>query len=298
MRNDNPSWKQFELAVAAFCAALAPSAKVVHDATTLDLDTGLPRQRDVWIETNFGGHFSIRILVSCKRYKRRLTIQQLDAFAGELGSSGAHKGVIYSSSGFTEGALKKAERRGISCCMLFENTPPTIPDMIAFEAYCLREKPLLIAEGVTGEVNWSEILNAEGVVDGEVVTAYQGLSKLYDADFPAFKNAITLQITPIRYCSLTLKTNSDIGPIKLSLKSEWVIYRARMEAWLVNGSYSITDRDFKGNFSTPVIDTWSEHPGPGWEPIGSDEITAGNTIKFHFIQPNIGPHLAKKAVEG
>lgn len=41
-------WKQFEIAVAAFCQALARDAKVTHDATTADVDTvadGLLSQR-------------------------------------------------------------------------------------------------------------------------------------------------------------------------------------------------------------------------------------------------------------
>jgi hypothetical protein len=40
-----------------------------------------------------------------------------------------------------------------------------------------------------------------------------------------------------------------------------------MEAWLVNGSYSFTDQDFKGSIATLAIDTWNAEPGPGWEPI-------------------------------
>jgi len=35
-----PEWLKFEEAVAAFCAALAPDAKVTHNKITADLDTG------------------------------------------------------------------------------------------------------------------------------------------------------------------------------------------------------------------------------------------------------------------
>lgn len=79
-------WQLFERAVAALCQALAPDATVTHDAKILDVDIGSRRQRDVWIEALIGGHFPVKVLVSCKRYARKVTVQQVDAFLGELGS--------------------------------------------------------------------------------------------------------------------------------------------------------------------------------------------------------------------
>src|SRR4051794_21313108 len=105
-----PDWEKFELAVATFCQALALNATVTHDVMIPDVDTGLPRQRDVWIEARICDHFVVKILVSCKRYSRKVDSQMLDAFIGELLSSGAHKGVIYSLVGFTRGALAKAKK--------------------------------------------------------------------------------------------------------------------------------------------------------------------------------------------
>ena len=60
----------------------------MNDAMIPDKDTGEPRQRDVWIETKVCDHFPLKILVSCKRYKAKLNQQHLDAFIGELRSSG------------------------------------------------------------------------------------------------------------------------------------------------------------------------------------------------------------------
>lgn len=77
-------WRQFERAVAAFLGALDPSAKVSHDKHIADADTGLSRQRDVWIETSFGGHIPLKILVSCKRKKTKLSQQDVDAFVGDF----------------------------------------------------------------------------------------------------------------------------------------------------------------------------------------------------------------------
>jgi hypothetical protein len=118
----HPAWRDFERAVARFLAALDPSASVTHDASIPDKDTGDPRQRDVWIETEVMRQFPVRILVSCKRWSTKLDIQDLDAFIGEWRSSGAQVGVVYSLSGFTENALKKATSLGISCCRLFRRS--------------------------------------------------------------------------------------------------------------------------------------------------------------------------------
>gem|GEM_PF-1982878 len=93
-------WEDFERAVAAFVKALTPGARITHNARLPDRHTGRLRQRDVWIEARIGP-FPVAILVSCKRLKRKINEQDLDAFIGELSSSGAHKGVLYSLAGRT-----------------------------------------------------------------------------------------------------------------------------------------------------------------------------------------------------
>ena len=54
--------------------------------------------------------------------------QDIDAFHGEFISSGAQLGVIYSYSGFGPNAIEKAKVLKISCCRLFEDETPDIPD--------------------------------------------------------------------------------------------------------------------------------------------------------------------------
>src|SRR5690606_22733487 len=94
-RHLDEDWRSFETAVAAFLAALDPKARVTHDVRLPDRHTGRSRQRDVIVETKFGAHLPLRILVSCKRHKRKLSSSDVDAFNGELQSSGAQKGVLY-----------------------------------------------------------------------------------------------------------------------------------------------------------------------------------------------------------
>src|SRR4051794_17822445 len=65
----SPPWREFERAVERFIARMDPAAKVTHNAFTPDGQTQRPRQRDVWVEGTVGT-FPIKVLVSCKRYKR------------------------------------------------------------------------------------------------------------------------------------------------------------------------------------------------------------------------------------
>jgi hypothetical protein len=47
----------------------------------------------------------------------------------------------------------------------------------------------------------------------------------------------------------------------------WKFYRAKLEAYEVNGSYEFTGSDFKGEIAGPWVDRLSAEPGPGWQRI-------------------------------
>ena len=287
-----PEWLKFEETIAAFCKALAPDAKVTHNLMLPDIDTGESRQRDVWIEASLGGHIAIKVLVSCKRLKRKIDAQHMDSFIGELASSGASKGVLYSVSGFTKPALAKAAKRGISCCVLLVDAAPLIPEMLLFEAYHLYERFRLIAEGVTGAPDWAAMLDADGEYNGQAMPARQALARLFDDELSALHDAIRTIAAPVRQVSLLLQGDP---PMRLGIQTEWAVHRARMEAWLVNGSYSFIENNFNGSISTPSIDTWNAEPGPGWEPIEVEAMIAGSVIRFYKMVGGIGPALAAMA---
>ena len=276
-------WKQFEQAVSAFLQALDPVAKVTHDKQTPDTDTGTPRQRDVWIETSFGGHLRITILVSCKRKKAKLNQQDLDAFIGELQSSGANKGVLYAYSGFTKPALEKARSRGISCCILIEGSAPQIPEVLAFDAYCFRELVTLRVDGIPegSAYTYAEILEVQTPGQAPEIPAIRLLSESFreaKPDVPATLGSLP----PGRHAEIE-GTIEHLGiRLRFVAQTHWAIYRARLESWLVNGSYSLTEKDFKGTLITPAIDTLSPHPGPGWEQIDADKITSGRFSAIYF----------------
>jgi len=271
----DPKWKEFEIAVANFISALDPSAKVTHDAMIPDKDTGTLRQRDVWIETKVSNHFSLQILVSCKRYKSKLNQQHMDAFIGELQSSGAQKGVIYSYSGFTKPALEKAQARGISCCRLYQDEVSDLPEMLSFHAF-------LLTPAVHFWATWLETIEGQPETLGElyaldmplangstiklldlIIDKYLAKQKVIRAiaqetgDLPEkWTDAITLQ-HPMR--------NKDILIIEFG--GDWDIYEATLEGYLLNGSYSFTENEFRGRQSFPNVADVGPEPGEVWKRI-------------------------------
>ncbi len=268
-----PEWKSFEDAATAVLQALEPGVLVTGDAHTVDPDNGTLRQRDVWIEMPiFGGQAVAKILVSCKRKKARLSAQDLDHFWGEKERARAHMGILYSHGGYTQPALKKAAAMGIACCTLFEDRPADLPGVLIFDAYSFRERCRIDAQGVNMaelgmllDTELDEPDDKRTVLD-RLVTDYQALRVATAADGlrPEWTATLNLQV-------------SETATVTIKLTSSWSVYRAKPEAWLLNGSYSFSTEAFAGAFCTPYVDQGSTHPGPGWELIEADAIDESRT---------------------
>ena len=251
-----PEWKQFEDAVAKFVASLDPQATVRHNVHLPDVDTGQLRQRDVWVEAKVGGHYPIKALISCKRWTSKLSVEDIDHFVGELRSSGANLGVLYSYAGYTKAAIKKAKKLGICCCRLYTGQPPDIPDSLPFASYCcipqisvtLVEKP----DPAWCLTRWNDLFDIEmgeddkTFLDHIVATFYEGESKaLNDSD-------LKRQFFPSDLVNKTEISAKGRSPLKIELRLIWQIYRGKFEAHLLDGSYVITSDDFKGTQLGPV----------------------------------------------
>ena len=88
----------------------------------------------------------------------------------------------------------------------------------------------------------------------------------------------------------------------MSLDGRFRIFRASFDSWLVSGSYSFANEDFKGSVSTPFIDRFSDHPGPGWQEISRDEVACSinqmNMIAFGGVTANTIQTYAKNLDKG
>ena len=266
----NSQWEQFEKAVATFVRALTPNAVVKHSPRLPDKHTGRPRQRDVWVEAMVG-MFPIKILISCKRLKRRINEQDMDAFHGELDSSDADKGVIYAFSGFTTPALTKAKALSISCCKLYQDSPAELPDSLMFVFYCCGQswQLRLNCEALDhwGTTSFDEVFSLRNH-SGDSKTV---LEMLLVGFTEGEEKAICAVTGTGRFpedwtTSLEIRAESnDEPPLRISLHGKWKVYRAKVEAHLLNGSYSFTENSFAGSQTSPSIDMQGSNPGPGWE---------------------------------
>ncbi len=230
--------RDFEEAVLAFVQTLDPQAEVIFDHKVPDRDTGTPRQCDVWIKAKFAGHWPLSILVSCKDHSRKLDVGDIGKFINEVRSTGASTGVIYSKSGFTKPAIRKAEVNGLSCCRLYQSEPTDMPGVLLFDSYACTPRiglALMSSPEFDEPVTWSDI---------------------FDIAIEPQSNVLKELVTRI----------------VIRIQCTWKKYKGKIEASLVNGSYSVSNNSFFGSQSTPWIDTQSEHPGEHWVEITNDEI--------------------------
>jgi hypothetical protein len=267
-----PQWRSFELAVAQFAAAMDPNAKVHHNFFTSDADSKRPRQRDVWIEAVLCGLWPVNVHVSCKRYKRKLHEGDIDTFVGELASSGAHKGVLYSYRGFGAPAIEKARACGICCCQLYENEPADLPGTLQFDAYCCSSQVMLAIDPSPPPRHlqlqyWNDLF--------QVVLRHEDMElTLLDAICQAFQSAELAAVAEMRRVGgfpqplafqLSLRDHEKYKGLTIIVHGRWKTYRGKLDAFLLNGSYSFTSNAYAGTISTPPVDMLSSDPGPGWQ---------------------------------
>lgn len=286
-----PKWKEFEEAVKKFVAALDPKATVTADVKLADVHTSKPRQRDVWIEAKVCNHFPLKILVSCKRLKRKIDQQDIDAFNGELISSEARLGVLYSYSGFTSNAIEKAKKLGISCCRLFDNQAADIPSRLIFvESYCCTPR---ISISVLAPLDhqwslrtWNDLFFLEFEDEGTSMAAIDAIVRSYLRGEEEAVRRTRETFFPSNWARIheCIKEEPINKTIKIIIRGSWNVYEGRLEAHLLKGSYNLSSEEFLGSLSTPSVDTQSSHPGPGWTLLKAPPAqTAMKPIRGLFI---------------
>lgn len=283
-----PEWKRFENAVARFAAAMDPQADVRHNVRTPDPDTAKLRQRDVWINAKICGLFPVTVLVSCKRYRRKLHEGDIDAFIGELVSSRAHKGVIYSSSGFNAAAVEKARAHGICCCRLYSNQAADLPEVIGFPMYCCKSQLHIEFAGGAAQPgtpkNWGDVLELEirsPAAPGVPLRSFLEEELASWQQQPREGLPQPTAFEPLRLELLCGREHTD-APYSVLVEARWVFFRARCEAYLVNGSYSMTSGEFTGEWIGPSIAQYEDHPGDGWSEVADVPGDVTHALLFLF----------------
>lgn len=106
-----PKWKKFEEFVANIQKYLTPHAKVTHNEF-IQGKSGVKRQVDVVVRYNLG-QFNLLVVIDCKDWKNPVDIGNVGSFSDLVEDIGANRGAIVCNAGFTSGALKRAQEKGI-----------------------------------------------------------------------------------------------------------------------------------------------------------------------------------------
>lgn len=109
---------QFELLVKSYLENLdhkIVSFSIDHNLRISKIDGEY--QIDVYAEFDFLG-VAFKVLVECKRYKSKVKREVVQLLYDKIRATGAQKGIIFSTSGFQDGAVTFAEEHGIALITL------------------------------------------------------------------------------------------------------------------------------------------------------------------------------------
>lgn len=137
IRSADQSGARYESVVAAIHRDFAQDATVTENEL-IEGKSGIFRQIDVAIRADIAGYKCL-VIVECKDYSRPVEIGKVDELIGKMDDVGAVKAVLVSDSGFTEGALKRAQREPrIELVSVFDaqngslKTSATIPVVLTY----------------------------------------------------------------------------------------------------------------------------------------------------------------------
>lgn len=106
-----PDWKKFEIIIAEIQKQLAPQAEVRHNHKIRG-KSGSLRQFDVTVSEAVG-LIPVTIVIECKHYKRKVTVDKVEAFSRKIRDVGASCGVMITTTDFDSGAKSIAQQDGI-----------------------------------------------------------------------------------------------------------------------------------------------------------------------------------------
>ncbi len=106
-----PCWRIYERVVACFEAqAGRMNASVTPNASIIGSISGVRRQIDVLVDVRWETNANRRVVFDAKLRKRKLTVQDVDAFVGLMTDVQAARGVLVCANGWTKAAKGRADR--------------------------------------------------------------------------------------------------------------------------------------------------------------------------------------------
>ncbi len=272
--------KLFEEAVYKHILKMDPNARVMFDHNVPDIHSGEPRQADLWIEMSVPGVGPFKILVSCKDHKKRQGSIAIETMIAQVESYGANYGILYSSSGFTKPALKKARIKKIRCCSLLSDGSPEVPPDIFCEIFIAYSTFRI---GIENQLEfpvgtkWGDLLAVRTIDLGNpsVADLLEQISirfREHGLDDDLFSTA-KLTEQP-RGVTLSIGASPSLPPFKIAVSLDWSWYRGLREVFETTASSNQTDEYVEGSLETSIPVT--HLPGEGWEkcerPTGDSKL--------------------------
>ncbi len=274
--------EMFEKAVYEFYKGVDPNADIRFDHRVLDQETGAFRQVDVWVTCCILTHLVVNVLISCKDHTRPLDVGEIDTFVGEIASTGATVGVLYSRSGFTENALKKARARKISCCRLFDNAPPERPSELLLDTYIAYPVYNVIAMAIPPhelpDVRWRDLPAIEIGVPRRRIAVHELITELCIQLLNRCQESHALNPAspgvPGGHLKYTHPESEVCPPLRIEVVLTWDWFRGTLDGYRHSGSLDATSGAFVGTASTaafqlntfPAHENWARSASPPIDP--------------------------------
>jgi hypothetical protein len=222
--------------------------------------------------------------VSCKNYNKQLDQQDIDAVIGELRSSGANKGVVFSRLGFAKDALLKAKKNDIECCSLVnsENLQRIIPDSLIIKQYIRKPTHNYKLTGISNQEEARRFFFSNIKESAEPVINHisEFLVNLQDESLKNKAEPISKQYN--------LSSTEFFHNIQIELMFDWNFYSSDLKATIVNGYYNFGDAELKGEMVFPMINKDDPNFGPEWSKC--DRPTTTNYILLTVL-PDLNGYL-------
>lgn len=102
---------------------LAGAKQVCHQRDFVGKMTGRKIKVDVSFELELH-EFTVLCLVECKWYNHKVDVSEVEEFRSKMEDIGAHKGLMFTTVGFQDGAVKYAKAYGIGLARLSDSARP------------------------------------------------------------------------------------------------------------------------------------------------------------------------------
>lgn len=153
---------------------------VEHDVM-LDGKDG-KRQIDVLLSGKVGP-FDVRTIIECKDFSKNVNITEIDALHSKMLDVNAHKAVLVARKGFSQKAVIKAKRLGISLCTAHSASKERwkfaleLPIIIT-EYSCKVSSPSFKFIGIGSSLNLQSIINFNDIPIPKIIADYWNVTQI------------------------------------------------------------------------------------------------------------------------